>query len=68
VDYPILVYPDCSPMNEKLMIANLGIDCPQLRIDINPYKFIKFVKANDQTKIQTKPKLKEDESIVFFLV
>jgi hypothetical protein len=28
LDYPILVYLDCSPMNEKLMVSNLGIDSP----------------------------------------
>ncbi len=47
------------------MIANIGINCPQLKIDIYPYKFIKFVRSNDLT---ISPNRKEDESLIFFLV
>ncbi len=47
------------------MIANIGINCPQLKIDIYPYKFIKYVRANDLNK---SPHSKEDESLIFFLV
>jgi hypothetical protein len=37
------MYTVCSPMHNKLMVVNLGMDVPQLQIDIYPYKFLKFV-------------------------
>ncbi len=28
VDYPVLFYADCLDVEQKVMIANLGINCP----------------------------------------
>ncbi len=37
------MYTVCLPMHNKLMVVNLGVDAPQLQIDIYPYKFLHFV-------------------------
>jgi hypothetical protein len=28
VDYPVLLYADCLDFEQKIIMANLGIDCP----------------------------------------
>ncbi len=28
VDYPVLLYADCLDLEQKIIMANLGIDCP----------------------------------------
>ena len=42
------MYTKEQPILDKLIIANLAADVPQIVIDIKPYKFIRFVKTDMQ--------------------
>jgi len=42
------MYNSCHPLRNRMMVANLGIDSPQMQIDIYPYRFIKFVSLGMQ--------------------
>jgi hypothetical protein len=45
VSYPILMYDNLHPLDNKLTVVNLAVNCPQMRIDIYPYRFLCFVKS-----------------------
>ncbi len=48
------------------MLANIEINCPQIEIDIQPYKFLRFVQYNNRGSSPYCEK--DDETDIFFLV
>jgi hypothetical protein len=64
VSYPLLMYKNLHPKGNKLTVVNLAIDCPQMRFDIFPYRFLCFV----NTGMLDVAKFKEhSETMIYFL-
>jgi hypothetical protein len=37
------MYKCLHPMGNKITVVNLAVNCPQMQIDIYPYRFLFFV-------------------------